>query len=304
MRKLLANLYHSRWVQYPQDRIFDLFDIQFKFRKVNTEKIKLFWARSVPNFGDELSFDTVSRMTSLPVFAANPAECNMIAIGSIYPWLKYSVKRRFNNVNIWGSGALNTSGYLKVDRGFQVHLVRGPLTAKAMHASTDVPFGDPGILANEVYEIVRNRSAKNIGLVLHMNQISSISHYELEALSKHFTIIDVRTKNAKSIVERISECSHVVSSSLHGIIVADSLGVPNARLHFDQIDPFKFLDYSEGVGRSLHCFSDLEDLMKNLKVDRNFSCLSDERTSQVKYNVVKAFPFERGRLLPIELPSH
>lgn len=40
----------------------------------------------------------------------------------------------------------------------------------------------------------------------------------------------------------------MISSSLHGIIVADALGVPNARIKFDaDIDDFKSNDYYSSV---------------------------------------------------------
>ncbi|RGY81624.1 hypothetical protein DXA18_05515 [Dorea sp. AM58-8] len=53
------------------------------------------------------------------------------------------------------------------------------------------------------------------------------------------------------VVKEIAECRYIISSSLHGLIVADSLGIPNMYLVFgDRLlgDGYKFEDYYSAYG--------------------------------------------------------
>src|SRR5690606_13222558 len=54
------------------------------------------------------------------------------------------------------------------------------------------------------------------------------------------------TKNPKEVISEISSCTCIVSSSLHGLIVADSYRIPTAWMILsDKINggPFKYNDY-------------------------------------------------------------
>jgi len=56
----------------------------------------------------------------------------------------------------------------------------------------------------------------------------------------------------ESVIDRITECECIASSSLHGLIVADAYKIPNVWIRFgdDTFEgEFKYLDYFSGVGR-------------------------------------------------------
>lgn len=56
------------------------------------------------------------------------------------------------------------------------------------------------------------------------------------------------------MIEKISECDVILSSSLHGLVVADALNIPNEWLNFRDLhssSAFKFYDYAAGIGRAL-----------------------------------------------------
>lgn len=56
----------------------------------------------------------------------------------------------------------------------------------------------------------------------------------------------------KNTIKTINECEFIISSSLHGIIIADSYNIPNIWCKFsDKVygKDFKFFDYFESVNR-------------------------------------------------------
>ena len=64
--------------------------------------------------------------------------------------------------------------------------------------------------------------------------------------------------NVKNVATKISGCTVVFSSSLHGLILADSYGIPNAHIIITnklQGDTYKFEDYYSGVGRKYSNFN-------------------------------------------------
>jgi len=63
-------------------------------------------------------------------------------------------------------------------------------------------------------------------------------------------VIDVM-RNPLAVFEDIDKCDLILSSSLHGIVVADSLNIRNAWIHLsDRIvgKGFKFYDYFSAIG--------------------------------------------------------
>jgi hypothetical protein len=63
------------------------------------------------------------------------------------------------------------------------------------------------------------------------------------------TIIDV-TRPPLEVIAAIAGCERIISSSLHGIVVADAFGLPRRWETFDRVQGrgFKFHDYSSALG--------------------------------------------------------
>lgn len=63
-------------------------------------------------------------------------------------------------------------------------------------------------------------------------------------------LIDVRDPDIEKTCRTIASCEYIASMSLHGLIIADSYGVPSLWLNEESISSaWKYFDYFTGVGR-------------------------------------------------------
>lgn len=93
---------------------------------------------------------------------------------------------------------------------------------------------------------------------------------------KGVTVIDVEI-DVMTVTRQIAACGLVLSSSLHGLIVADAFGIPNQRLKFSgklKGEDFKFSDYASALGRSntlAHVLTAPEDIFLLAKQEFDLS---------------------------------
>lgn len=104
---------------------------------------------------------------------------------------------------------------------YDVRLVRGPLTRDLWRLPKDIPMGDPGLLAREVYGDAEKKHT--IGHVRHFRDRTPVPD-EVTA-DPNAIIIDAGAAPAK-VIPLIASCERITTSSLHGAIVADSYEIP------------------------------------------------------------------------------
>lgn len=149
---------------------------------------------------------------------------------------------------VWGSGYMKSVSPETAQK-LQFLAVRGPLTASYLDLDK-IALGDPGIFANE---LVGNDIPKThkVGVIPHLSHRAYLSDGRLAGIDGVIRI-DPKTADYMSVIERIASCEYILSSSLHGLIIADALSIPNT-----WIDPFginrmakmKYYDYALSVGR-------------------------------------------------------
>ena len=210
--------------------------------------LKLYWWDAKPNFGDTLSRVVTAYASGREVVHAAPRKAEIFAVGSVLQF----AKRVWGNDNrpqhrpaIWGTGMMNA---LKADfvEHVDIHMLRGPITASLLGVKTEC-FGDPGVLTAEALGALPERHDK-IGLVLHHSQLGDARIVALLNTEPRVHYIDVQG-TPEDVCREIGACAHVISSSLHGLIVADSYGVPNTWLDPMAHARMKYYDYAAGVGR-------------------------------------------------------
>lgn len=129
---------------------------------------------------------------------------------------------------------------IKVLRGLESCRIIEKITGEPCHAA----LGDGGLL----YPLLlRKQPAKKytVGIIPHYMDQQLPTVKELAVRFKGAVIIDVLDEPLK-VLEQIAACEKILSSSLHGLIVADALDIPNRHVHFsDNVrgNGFKFRDY-------------------------------------------------------------
>lgn len=217
----------------------------------------------------------------------------MTAIGSVMHMVAQPIHNKVGPKKIiWGSGILEPDpivGAFSQSDHVRVVSSRGPLSA-LQSGHSKLPMGDPGLLADRVYGKVEK--AHRIGIIPHHSQWRNSHFIESLQADKRLTLIDVRNENGGEVVRQIAACEYVISSSLHGLIVADAYGIPNFWCEGPGIGKtsFKFLDYALSVGRALLCPEPIEAAIGKIN-DRAFDSFWYLRHLEpLKDGIVAAFP--------------
>lgn len=136
-----------------------------------------------------------------------------------------------------------------------IHAVRGPLTRELLlKQKYECPetYGDPALLYPRFYKPNIIKKFK-YGIVPHYidKKNSWVNSFKNNPEVK---IIDVLDYNINRFVDELNECEIILSSSLHGIICADSYDIPAYWIELSnkvQGNGFKFKDYFMSVNRPI-----------------------------------------------------
>ena len=227
--------------------------------------IKLYYAR-LANMGDLLNELVVSKVFDVQVERRSFLDGELSAIGShlgMYTYHGGPLMRaqqlingfRFPKVYIWGTGFIKygeeKGHFFKRDMDFLA--VRGELTRQRVEEMTgkslDIPTADAGILAPMLMEKMPEKRYE-LGIIPHLCDLNDPQVQELLESYEGSVMINVKDEPL-AVLDQIAQCKRILSSSLHGLIVADSLAVPNRHLVFgDRLkgDGYKFDDYYSAYG--------------------------------------------------------
>ena len=208
------------------------------------------------NWGDALNYFLVKILTGKKPIIVNPHTMNIgnkpiySAIGSVLESAnKYNCRN--NNLVVWGTGFSSDQARLVVQPK-KIVAVRGPLTRDILlKQGYEVPeiFGDPALLFPRIYKPDKSIKYK-IGIIPHFTDRNN-DKLKNFIDDPNVIIIDILS-GINSVVDQICCCQRIVSSSLHGIIAADSYGIPSKWIRFDdgEYNKFKYLDYFNSVNRN------------------------------------------------------
>lgn len=202
--------------------------------------MKVWWlgnAHGQGNFGDILTPAILDYFSIEYTFVKNYRDAEAICVGSI-------ARRAGKSIKVFGSGIISKSD--RVDPTADWKFVRGPYTRDRIRFfGGDCPeiYGDPGLLLPLIIEPSEKKF--EVGIVPHnVDYKYAVDNFQ------ESNIIGLGTRNFKNIVDKITQCESIISSSLHGIICAHAYGIPAAWVKPNQKlkgDNVKFEDYFASV---------------------------------------------------------
>ena len=227
----------------------------------------------VKNFGDSLAVELLSEKLARPVRVVDDlTRATMVSVGTLFRHgdgylygTQKSASEILPRVAVFGTGFRNPvvpEGELHRYFNLDIYALRGRLTEEVLRkvgylSDGDHPvLGDPGLLYPDLVPDW-NGVAKS-------HDFAVVPHYydqpagrklvdDLQAQGYSVRFIDVLAEDSISVIRDIAASRAVLSSSLHGLIVADAMGIPNRRIIFGDISSdekranampdFKYADY-------------------------------------------------------------
>ncbi|WP_433833653.1 polysaccharide pyruvyl transferase family protein [Flavobacterium anhuiense] len=243
--------------------------------------IRLFWwnekiiqNKDRENYGDLVGKYLVEKISSKKVVFAWPKKF------SILDWfapIYVTVGSILANINhkciVWGSGIIDQKTKVK-NANFLA--VRGPQTRKyLLDLSFEVPevYGDPALLLPRYFNPKIEKKYK-YGFVPHYNDFKLVKDWFKD--NPEIFLIDMMTNDVEAKTIEFLQCEKIVSSSLHGVIIAHAYNIPAVWQKFsDKVfgDDIKYQDYYESVKLPFfkqeirlekYSISELEDLFEKL----------------------------------------
>jgi hypothetical protein len=216
--------------------------------------VKLFFYRRTNNFGDQLNLD-VMRYFGMDFAPAEFGDANTVCIGSILDNALRTDSRTLSYrkpLHVLGAGFIigQECEKEKFCRPVQIHALRGKLSlarceAMSCCALPDVVLGDPGLLVRRIFPHLPREKKYDVGIICHLHDVNSPHAANIRIGGKSLKMIDVLCPTEQFLREMM-ECRFILSSSLHGVICADSLGIPNKAVVLSgnvEGNGYKFEDY-------------------------------------------------------------
>ena len=206
--------------------------------------MNVYWSKCGPrhgNFGDKLT-SLIFEYFGIAHVWSSPQRAQVFGIGSILE----AIPRDFSGV-VWTSGQKHETTRKDL-LGAKVLALRGPETVRRtqLSAPAEIAVGDGGLLVDLVARPVERRY--KLGIVPHFVDADDPIIASVAKTSGEIAVIDVCGPTLE-VIEQIGQCEHILSSSLHGLIVADSLGIPGEWIELNhgpekvEGHGFKFRDY-------------------------------------------------------------
>ena len=211
------------------------------------------------NWGDDINYYFLREIVARPLVLLNRTSLafrlnlrNYLVIGSTIDMLCRT------NTDVWGAGIINGNNPLKI-KPRKVYAVRGPLTrAKLLEEGIECPeiYGDPALLTPLYYRPDKQKRYK-YGIISHVSNQATVANLSING--KHISeCADVRIINLgqyihwHDVIDQVCECESILSSSLHGLIVAEAYHVPNVWIEFGKPligGHYKFHDFFMSIHR-------------------------------------------------------
>lgn len=230
--------------------------IKRTLRLARTEnKRNLYWwpgpndspKQGIGNFGDLIGPYLYRAITGWEPIHRVPHD---VALATVYLTVGSVMRLSRANAIVWGSGILRKDEIIR--QPHSVAAVRGPMTRNRL-LECDIPcpeiYGDPAILLSDYFQPVTDQPQEGIvGIVPHFVDFERAKTLFTE--NSELTVINV-IGDVEKVVAEIAQCNFIMSSSLHGLIIAQTYGIPAVWVKFSDSlagDNVKFFDFFQSTG--------------------------------------------------------
>ncbi|MDR3152153.1 MAG: polysaccharide pyruvyl transferase family protein [Bifidobacteriaceae bacterium] len=277
------------------------------------QEIKLYEAAknknyTVNNFGDILTSKLIEKYFHKLVKHAPPLYSELAGAGSMLERL--ICQKQTNKPFVWGSGFI-LDDISEIDyNSAKFALLRGKLTLSRIKniprekngKKREIPLGDPGLIVDKLVpkinykDIGSDKKSKKIGIVPHASEIN-LPVIKLLEKNEDIEIINP-VGEVEEVVKKISQCKFILSSSLHGLITADSYQIPNLHLLIsDRLHGgiYKFQDYYSVFSNKRYFQVKLLDIFDKtsdeiIKIIK-FHYKKPANLAELKLNIIQSFPY-------------
>ncbi len=207
------------------------------------------------NWGDDLNkymFETItgSEVVFLPYDWIYCSNQHYSLIGSILSYYN------LDNTIVYGSGLKRASELIK-GKPLKILSVRGPRTRnELLKRGIDCPekYGDPALLLSAFYYTPKRKIERGL-LIANEGTNRAIGSDKIAEMADKINcdVLDMTDYDKwTDPVDAICSHKYIVSESLHGLIVAETYGIPSVWVELIRHDKewdFKYLDFYESIGK-------------------------------------------------------
>jgi tetratricopeptide (TPR) repeat protein len=188
-------------------------------RRLKPEQRPAVWWMEGPspgNVGDILNPYIIEKLSGIPP-RRSPRGTGMLAIGSVIKFAKAGCI-------VWGSGTPRMTDRLDPKAAYRA--VRGPLTRQlVLDSGGQCPevYGDPACFLPCLYQPKTLAKTYKLGLIRHhLNEADVDVADDVKLIS----VLRAGYAGIERFIDELHECECILSTSLHGLIVAHAYGIP------------------------------------------------------------------------------
>lgn len=276
------------------------------------DSIRLYYYK-YPNIGDILNELLPEKLFNLQVKEDKYTTAEVMAIGSVLDRLLSNgniskglmdMRKNMdtdNPIHIWGTGLMyKYDDEQQFVRPVKIHALRGELTRKKVEEmlgkKCPCVLADPGLLA----PMLLNKTPKkkwDMGIIPHYVDAEDPIIAEVKKHYPNSIVIDVKDKPIK-VLRQIAGCRTVLSTSLHGLIIADSFNIPNQWcVCSDKIlgNGFKFRDYYSAFNVTVEPLDLRKDKLPDISEIKDNYKISYSEVKKKQKALIRCFPYGKWK---------
>ena len=253
------------------------------------------------NLGDDLNIPLVAYLSGKK---AIPFRYSLVGKGRDRHLVIGSILEAWScgNAIVWGAGLMNPLSK-PLPHPKAIYAVRGRLTRnELMKQGIACPevYGDPAILLPYLYN-PESPDSPGDGRVALVPHVSETGHpFVQQWRSQGGIVLDLKNYGDwKGFVRMLKSCRSILSSSLHGLILADAYGIPSRRIILgEHLGHFKFQDYYSAFREKTPPPLSPEEVRHcpEAELHRKISECWQEIPGEIRRDLLKSCPFLRAEL--------